>query len=329
LQTIVASFLVLDEVHTYRGTLGSNIALLVRRLKAHLTNAKQDDLTNISPDIQTRRYPQLIPVGTSATIKSVAEEQYTQEERIQLRDEAVQDFFSKLTGASKNTIRVIGEELQDIQNPETAIYSPQPITIKDFDLTNPEAVRQTLCALGNQPPDTPVEVAVHHARLLWDLNRWLMRSPLSISQIVEKVKAEIQERSQCNDSELRNEVETALLVGAALPEGTPGALQLRAHRLIRGGWQFHRCINPACGKLYPMGEEHCQCGHQTAPLYLCRNCGADYLRFIGEPTSQPLQPSAVPDDSSEWMLYDPSRFDMQADTEEDSEEEPQPRTIRR
>lgn len=324
-------FLVLDEVHTYRGTLGSNIALLVRRLKAHLTNAKQDYFTNISPDIQTCRYPQLIPVGTSATIKSVAEEQYTQQKRIQLRDEAVQDFFSKLTGANKNTIRVIGEELQDIQNPETAIYSSQPITIKDFDLTNPETVRQTLCALGNQPPDTPLEVAVHHARLLWDLNRWLTRSPLSISQIVEKVKAEIQERSQCNDSELRNEVETALLVGAALPEGTPGALQLRAHRLIRGGWQFHRCINPACGKLYPMGEERCQCGHQTAPLYLCRNCGADYLRFIGEPTSQPLQPSAVPDDSSEWMLYDPSRFDMPADTEEDSEEElqPQPRTTRK
>lgn len=322
-------FLVLDEVHTYRGTLGSNIALLVRRLKAHLTNAKQDYFTNVSPDIQTRRYPQLIPVGTSATIKSVAEEQYTQQERIQLRDEAVQDFFSKLTGANKNTIRVIGEELQDIQTPETAIYSPQPITIKDFDLTNPEAVRQTLCALGNQPPDTPVEVAVHHARLLWDLNRWLTRSPLSISQIVEKVKAEIQERSQCNDSELRSEVETALLVGAALPEGTPGALQLRAHRLIRGGWQFHRCIKPTCGKLYPMGEERCQCGHQTAPLYLCRNCGADYLRFIGEPTSQPLQPSAVPDDSSEWMLYDPSRFDIQADSEEDSEEEPQARTTRK
>ena len=162
-------FLVLDEVHTYRGTLGSNIALLVRRLKAHLTNAKQDYLTNISPDIQTRRYPQLIPVGTSATIKSVAEEQYTQEERIQIRDEAVQDFFSKLTGASKNTIRVIGEELQDIQTPETAIYSPQPITIKDFDLTNPEAVRQTLCALGNQFSDTPLEVAVNHARLLLGL----------------------------------------------------------------------------------------------------------------------------------------------------------------
>jgi len=35
-------FLVLDEVHTYRGTLGTNIALLVRRPQAHLARAKQD-----------------------------------------------------------------------------------------------------------------------------------------------------------------------------------------------------------------------------------------------------------------------------------------------
>ena len=35
-------FLVLDKVHTYRGSLGSNIALLVRRLKVHLARARQE-----------------------------------------------------------------------------------------------------------------------------------------------------------------------------------------------------------------------------------------------------------------------------------------------
>ena len=33
-----------------------------------------------------------------------------------------------------------------------------------------------------------------------------------------------------------------------------------------------------------MGEEKCSaCHHDTAPLYLCRNCGADYLRLVGDP----------------------------------------------
>jgi hypothetical protein len=85
--------------------------------------------------------------------------------------------------------------------------------------------------------------------------------------------------------------------------------RLRAHRFIRGGWQFHRCINPDCGKLYPMGEEKCSaCHYDTAPLYLCRNCGADYLRLVGDPDA-PLRPSARPDEGPEWMVYEPDRFE--------------------
>lgn len=316
-------FLVLDEVHTYRGTLGSNIALLVRRLKAHLANARQDWNPNVLPSEQTRRYPEVIPVGTSATIKSLTEGAHTQEERIRLRDAAVQEFFSKLTGANPSTIRVFGEELEEIQIPPEVMYSPMPVQVGDIDVTNAEAVRQALCALGGQTPDTPIDAAARHARLLWDLNRWLIGSPMSISQIVDRVKSEVSERSHYSDSELRDEVRTALLVGATLPEGTPGALQLRVHRLIRGGWQFYRCVNSTCGKLYPMGEERCECGYKTAPLYLCRNCGADYLRFVGKATDAPLQPSALAGDEPEWMLYDASRFEISLEEDDEADDEEQ------
>lgn len=151
-------FLVLDEVHTYRGTLGSNIALLVRRLQTHLKDAKQDWCSQVPPELQRKRYPEFLPVATSATIKSVAEGEHSPQERIRLRDEAVQEFFSKISGVNKSSIRVIGEELAELQTP-------------------PQAVS----------PSIPY--------ILWDLNRWLIRSPLSISQIVKKVKQEIPERS--------------------------------------------------------------------------------------------------------------------------------------
>ena len=94
---------------------------------------------------------------------------------------------------------------------------------------------------------------------------------MSVGQLVGRVRDEVQERHNWPEEDVRHEVELALSLGAALPEGVPAALQLRAHRFIRGGWQFHRCVDPACGKLYPMGEEECECGHRTAPLYLCRN----------------------------------------------------------
>src|SRR5262249_56759656 len=89
-------YLVLDEVHTYRGILGSNIALLVRRLRAHLARARQDWRTDVSSDDQPRRFPALVPVGTSATIKSLAEENRPREEIVRLRDEAVREFFATL-----------------------------------------------------------------------------------------------------------------------------------------------------------------------------------------------------------------------------------------
>src|SRR5690606_31519806 len=78
-------FVVLDEVHTYRGALGANVALLIRRVKAHLSAAHQDWMA----DQHTQeRFPKLICVGTSATIKSVDETGKSQNEVRKLRDEA-------------------------------------------------------------------------------------------------------------------------------------------------------------------------------------------------------------------------------------------------
>ena len=54
-------FVVLDEVHTYRGSLGANIALLFRRLRAHLADAPQ---TWAADDpAERRRFPKVVPVG--------------------------------------------------------------------------------------------------------------------------------------------------------------------------------------------------------------------------------------------------------------------------
>ena len=121
-------------------------------------------------------------------------------------------------------------------------------------------------------------------------------------------------------NDLEREVEAALVIGAALPDGNPGALRLRAHRFVRGGWKFHRCLNPACGKVYPLGEERCSdCNHQTAPLYLCRSCGADYLRVVGDVEEGPLRPSAVEEDGPEWMICHPEKFDSLVAPEDDDD----------
>lgn len=301
-------FLVLDEVHSYRGALGSNIALLVRRLRGHLARARQDWRADVPADQQRLRFPALVPVGTSATIKSVSEEEHGPARARELRNAAVQDFFSRLTGVPGDSIQVFGEELRDIDVPAEARYAPAPAALQPLDVRDAGALLHAARALSGAD-SADLAHAARQARILWDLNRWLSRQPLSVAQMVERVLAEVPERRGADRPAVEAEVQAALALGAALPDGTDGALRLRGHRFIRGGWRFHRCVSPACGRLYPMGEERCSCGTVTAPLYLCRNCGAHYLRFAGDPDTGTLRPSASEQDDAEWMLYEHRRFD--------------------
>jgi hypothetical protein len=150
------------------------------------------------------------------------------------RDEAVSAFFSNLTGAERTTIQVFGEELEDLQIPPAAVYPTRPgsIDIQTFQVADQATVRQALCQLADVPPRTSLPEAAQRYRLLWDLNRWLIARPMSVSHIMAQVRAEVPARAQCPDDALRAEVEAALTLGAALPDGTPGALRLRAHRFI-------------------------------------------------------------------------------------------------
>jgi hypothetical protein len=315
-------FVVLDEVHTYRGSLGTNIALLTRRLKAHLRAARQDWEITPPADLQARRFPPLIPIGTSATVKSVAEEGAPEKVSIE-RERAVQDFFGRLVGvADPASIQVFGEELQEQVVPSDASYSAVPETELVVNPSDPESVRVALCKLAGIDGTTAVHEAARRCRLLWDLNRWLVRAPLSLDQLAERVRAEISSRKDATLDQLVKEVHAVLLAGTALPEDAPGLLRLRVHRFFRGGWRFHRCLNPKCGHLQPMGEEQCAaCGSQTAPLLLCRGCGADYVALDGDP-SQELRPATITqgtDQSDSWLVYEPARFSNAVNADEDDE----------
>ncbi len=316
-------FLVLDEVHTYRGVLGSNIALLLRRLRAHLARARHNWLSEVPAGQRAARYPTLLNIGTSATIKNVSDPALTVDECRQRRDAAVQDFFSRLTGSPPNTIRVVSEVLEDIIVPADARFATTVPTIASVRVSNAASVEDALCASAGIAATGNLASAARQCRLLWLLNQWLVAHPMSAGQIVRLLVAEVPERQGTDVVTLTREVESVLLAGSALPEGTPGALRLRAHRLIRGGWQFVRCVDSDCGRIYPMGQPICACGRATAPLLLCRNCGADYLRLTGNPEAGQMQSYAENANGDEWMLYDVGRqeADNQPDDDVDDDEE--------
>jgi len=331
-------FLVLDEVHTYRGSLGANIALLFRRLRAHLRTARQDwrvnlpggngasrngaaagDDTDESQPRDPRRFPEPLVVATSATIKSIDEQDKSRDEVRKLRDAAVQEFLWKLTGEKRSRFLVLSEELEELGVPLEAAWPADPAEVtlpnrRDDDT----ALRSALAGLaGAGASDAAaqgidLETVARRTAILWKLNELLARTPQSLSQLVERIAADVPERAGTDRDALRREVRAALAIGAALPEDTPGALRLRAHRFIRGGWRFMRCVDPQCGSLHPMGEETCACGRATAPLCICRSCGADALRFKTENDDLEnceLIPNSARTNDNEWILYDRERFE--------------------
>lgn len=300
-------FLVLDEVHTYRGSLGTNIALLLRRLRAHLERARQDWALDKDP---AQRRPPLTVVATSATIKSVTEDPaLTPDELHRLRDRAVQDFVGQLTGTEPAAIRVIGEEFADQPAPREASWPAEPVAIDPPNPRNPAAVKKALAALAGQPEGAPLEQSARHAAILWTLGEMLRNKPRSLTGIARAVSESVPARKDANPQAVLREVRAALHVGATLGD-TPGALRLRTHRFIRGGWKFHRCLDPECGHLFAKGEAECDaCGCRTAPLLLCRACGADALHMCGpeDPEDGSLEPMGARrgegEARQEWILY--------------------------
>ena len=90
------NFLVLDELHTYRGRQGADVAMLVRRVREYLNE-------------------DVLCVGTSATMAS--------EGTLTARNEAVAKVASTLFGCEVSPKNIITETLQR-QTPDTS----QPVS---------------------------------------------------------------------------------------------------------------------------------------------------------------------------------------------------------
>lgn len=310
-------FIVLDEVHSYRGALGANIALLFRRTREHLSRAKQTYAADAEP---ARRFPSLLAVATSATIKSVDEAGLGEEERRQRRDVAVRELMAALTGFAGTSFQSPrrGTETHRCSKRRCmgarSLRPRGPISARPWwppPLCDPACRRRRRHHAGRGIPEVCDPLVPR---------RPARAEALAVSQIVEIVKRDVPARVEATDAIVAREIEAALVLGASLPDGTPGALRLRTHRFIRGDWRFSRCTDPACARLYAMGETNCgQCGRPAAPLLLCRSCGADALHFIGgeDPAAGKLQPHEPSSELEQWVLYNRNRLEVALDEDVD------------
>ncbi|MCL4853460.1 MAG: DEAD/DEAH box helicase, partial [Bryobacteraceae bacterium] len=196
-------FLVLDEIHSYRGALATEIACLIRRLKARAGVGEG----------------KLRCVGTSATVSKDAG-----------GDEALAEFVSALYGEPFSREDVIVETMV-VKPPTSRTYHPPfvklaPEEIQTFDHEDDAKLSdlvaritgQSLGSSGSMPQK--IRAALEGNQLVALLEREC-REPRSMAELVQAVKAGIETAKALTDLELRTLIEAYLLVGSVVTEKDP------------------------------------------------------------------------------------------------------------
>ena len=241
-------FLVLDELHTYRGRQGADVAMLVRRVKQRL-NPKG----------------KILCIGTSATMSSAEDETE--------RNRAVADVGSKLFGVKMSHNAVIGEQLQRATNPEID-SNTLGMALKQAVLD--ELPKEILDAeLFNHPLACWIETEIG----LIDEEKLRRRKPMTI------IDAAIKLHKQTGvDKELCELRLSQMLSLIGSPESGRGGqsdkafLAFKLHRFISGAGRVFSTLEEQGDRKVTLEEQKWHPEDEKArllPTYFCRECGQE------------------------------------------------------
>jgi ATP-dependent helicase YprA (DUF1998 family) len=254
-------FLVLDELHSYRGALATEIACLIRRLGAHANRSAED----------------VVAIGTSATVASAAG-----------GAEALAQFATALFGQSVHPSDIIAERFAPRAS-EGPVRTPEPpdltdAELMDFDPSDDAAVVGLAERLTGWSAPAYGAAAERVAALLAgnavvSVLEEVFSRPTSIADAAKALCERVAGRAERSEEELRREVEAYLLVGSVGDEEHLPRLRPKLHTFFHGVYDVWLCLNPECRRLVPQGGAECrECGSAARPAALCRTCGQDFVK---------------------------------------------------
>jgi ATP-dependent helicase YprA (DUF1998 family) len=281
-------FLVLDEVHTYHGARGIEVACLIRRLKEHV--GKLDG--------------KLVCIGTSATVKGDG-------------SGPVARFAKELFGEIFLPEHITTEKYQELTPQGNPYLPPTPVIEEDDilklrDLSDlnlvydfcidhiapEELVIYAMDAVEGKGQDAPAEFLglVLSQNALFRAIEKALNDPCSLDEITRYLRTGVlpqiarSETGMASEEEtglragvdeiyLRREVEAYLLLGAKAKHGGQPLIRPKVHVFWRGLQGFYRCTNEAYCKLYVEYMDTCEvCHSRCLPIEVCRSCGQDFYR---------------------------------------------------
>ncbi|CEK13074.1 DEAD/DEAH box helicase [Chthonomonas calidirosea] len=266
-------YLVLDELHSYRGALATEIACLLRRLKAQSGLGSGD----------------LVAIGTSATVASESDGL-----------KALAQFASTLFGEEVRPEDIVAESyVRRVEAEEE--YAPPladlaEAALLELDPNDEQKVVALAEALTGR--SCPAEGAVANRvgavlagnKVVRALEEFFTE-PRTVAEAVEHLRETLPERKDADPERVRREIEAYLLVGSVGDEEHPPRLRPKLHTFFHGVYDVGLCLNPECRTLVPHGGAECpRCGSVAHPAALCRTCGQDFVkvRFAGEDDDRPI-----------------------------------------
>ncbi|SFL22694.1 DEAD/DEAH box helicase [Streptomyces pini] len=249
-------FLALDELHTYRGRQGADVALLVRRLRDACE----------APDLQC--------VGTSATMATASTFDKAREE--------IAGIATRLFGTEIRPGRVIGETLERSTDPGRdavpGVHPRGPLA---------DAVRRAAADPADLPADydalrgDPLAVWIEDTVGLTvepSTGRLVRRSPLTIPEAAGRLAdASGEPADVCHRA-----IETMLRAGAGVRHPKLGRplFAFRLHQFLSKGDTVYTSFEPP-GRRHLTSQYQVSVpghpGRPLVPLHFCRDCGKEYL----------------------------------------------------
>jgi len=255
-------FLVLDELHTYRGRQGADVAMLVRRVR---------DACG-SPDV--------LCVGTSATLAGPGSPEKQREE--------IADVAGRLFGAQVKPESVIGETLRRATRADPA---PDRAALR--------AAIDHGVGTGDLRDDPLTAWAETQLGVAWVGERYERRPPAQLptvaAQLAEVTGAAI---DRC-DQALR---EVLLAGAAQRDERGQPLFAFRLHQFISKGDTVYASLDLPSDRYVTTRRQTAVPGSPDAvlmPLEFCRECGQEYLSVVrshARLTAQPLDDLFLLDD---------------------------------
>jgi superfamily II DNA/RNA helicase len=284
-------FLVLDELHTYSGKQGADVAFLIRRLK------QKTDTTG-----------KLICIGTSATMANDLDGAGS--------SEAVAGFASRIFGEeflAKNV--VVEEEDKTIEFDGDKIAPTLTLTENDFidfdseNITTAFPLFERVMGYAYKGESTSLALGeeLKNSKLLSFLEKSL-KEVKDLGTLAKHYQKEI--RPTETEEACKLEIHAGLLLGmmgtviSAMGREVPRFVP-KVHAFYNQGSELRGCLVETCGYLSDSGETTCpECekqGRETStlfPLHFCRSCGQEYYGMWYDEQTNEANPWTYQDETN-------------------------------